>query len=65
MVAGFSVGTRSFVDVLDATSTLYDAMLQLANARYTYLFNLLNIKNALGSLNEQELLALNSTFGIP
>ncbi len=32
------------VDVLDATTTLYDAKQQLANARYTLLINQLNIK---------------------
>jgi hypothetical protein len=30
-------GTRTIVDVLDATTTLYNAKQQLANARYTYL----------------------------
>lgn len=63
MEAGYSVGTRTIVDVLDATTTLYDAKQQLANARYTYLINQLNIKYALGTLNEQDLLALNSTLG--
>lgn len=65
MEAGYSVGTRTIVDVLDATTTLYDAKQQLANARYTYLINQLNIKYALGTLNEQDLLALNSTLGKP
>ncbi|MDU3160472.1 MAG: outer membrane channel protein TolC, partial [Hafnia alvei] len=37
MEAGYSVGTRTIVDVLDATTTLYNAKQQLANARYTYL----------------------------
>ncbi|EAX5086001.1 TPA: outer membrane channel protein TolC [Salmonella enterica subsp. arizonae serovar 13,22:z4,z23:-] len=65
MEAGYSVGTRTIVDVLDATTTLYDAKQQLANARYTYLINQLNIKYALGTLNEQDLLTLNSTLGKP
>ncbi|SUG50877.1 outer membrane protein TolC [Salmonella enterica subsp. arizonae] len=65
MEAGYSVGTRTIVDVLDATTTLYEAKQQLANARYTYLINQLNIKYALGTLNEQDLLALNSTLGKP
>ncbi len=34
---------------------------QSNNARYTYLINQLNIKYALGTLNEQDLLALNSS----
>ncbi|XTZ39004.1 outer membrane channel protein TolC [Salmonella enterica] len=65
MEAGYSVGTRTIVDVLDATTTLYNAKQQLSNARYNYLINQLNIKSALGSLNEQDLIALNNTLGKP
>ncbi len=65
MEAGYSVGTRTIVDVLDATTTLYNAKQQLANARYTYLINQLNVKSALGTLNEQDLVALNNTLGKP
>ncbi len=54
MEAGYSVGTRTIVDVLDATTTLYNAKQELANARYNYLINQLNIKSALGTLNEQD-----------
>ncbi len=48
MEAGYSVGTRTIVDVLDATTTLYNAKQELANARYNYLINQLNIKSAPG-----------------
>ena len=65
MEAGYSVGTRTIVDVLNATTTLYNAKQQLANARYTYLINQLNIKYALGTLNEQDLVALNNSLGKP
>ncbi len=61
--AGYSVGTRTIVDVLDATTTLYNAKQQLSSARYNYLINLLNVKNALGTLNEQDLISLNSALG--
>ncbi|WP_345828971.1 outer membrane channel protein TolC [Erwinia sp. HDF1-3R] len=63
MEAGYQVGTRTIVDVLDATSTLYNAKQQLANARYSYMINQLNIKSALGTLNEQDLQSLNSRLG--
>ncbi|MDU4268827.1 MAG: outer membrane channel protein TolC [Enterobacter hormaechei] len=63
--AGYSVGTRTIVDVLDATTTLYNAKQQLSSARYQYLINQLNIKQALGTLNEQDLQMLNSTLGKP
>jgi type I secretion outer membrane protein, TolC family len=65
MEAGYSVGTRTIVDVLDATTTLYNAKQQLSSARYNYMINQLNIKSALGTLNEQDLLALNNTLGKP
>ncbi|WP_084222821.1 outer membrane channel protein TolC [Trabulsiella guamensis] len=65
MEAGYSVGTRTIVDVLDATTTLYNAKQQLSSARYNYLINQLNIKSALGTLNEQDLVALNNALGKP
>lgn len=63
MEAGYQVGTRTIVDVLNATTTLYNAKQQLANARYSYMINQLNIKSALGTLNEQDLIALNNHLG--
>ncbi len=65
MEAGYSVGTRTIVDVLDATSALYNARQQLSNARYNYLINQLNIKYAVGTLNEQDLAQLNASLGKP
>lgn len=65
MEAGYSVGTRTIVDVLDATTTLYNAKQQLSSARYNYLINQLNIKSALGTLNEQDLVSLNAALGKP
>ena len=63
MEAGYQVGTRTIVDVLDATTTLYNAKQQLSDARYDYLINQLNIKSALGTLNEQDLATLNASLG--
>lgn len=63
MEAGYQVGTRTIVDVLDATTTLYNAKQQLSDARYNYLINQLNIKSALGTLNEQDLATLNASLG--
>ncbi|AWQ49707.1 outer membrane channel protein TolC [Serratia marcescens] len=65
MEAGYQVGTRTIVDVLNATSTLYNAKQQLSSARYTYLINQLNIKSALGTLNQNDLLTLNGALGKP
>lgn len=63
MEAGYQVGTRTIVDVLNATTTLYNAKQQLANARYDYLISQLNIKSALGTLNENDLTTLNAALG--
>lgn len=65
MEAGYKVGTRTIVDVLDATTNLYNAKQQLSNARYTYLINELNIKVASGTLNEKDLQSLNDILGKP
>ncbi|WP_064605936.1 outer membrane channel protein TolC [Photobacterium sp. J15] len=58
--AGFDVGTRTIVDVLDATRRLYDANRQLANARYDYIISQLQLKQAVGSLNEQDVVDVNA-----
>lgn len=65
MEAGYQVGTRTIVDVLDATTTLYNAKQELSSARYNYLINQLNIKSALGTLNESDLQTLNASLGQP
>lgn len=61
--AGYQVGTRTIVDVLDATTTLYDAKRNLSNARYNYLINQLKLKSALGTLNESDIQGLNASLG--
>lgn len=63
MEAGYQVGTRTIVDVLNATTTLFQAKQNLANARYDYLINDLKIQYARGTLNEGDLLRLNSSLG--
>lgn len=61
--AGYQVGTRTIVDVLNATTTLYDAKQKLSSARYDYLINQLNIQFARGTLNENDLIQLNNALG--
>ncbi|HGW5667213.1 TPA: outer membrane channel protein TolC, partial [Proteus mirabilis] len=61
--AGYQVGTRTIVDVLNATTTLYDAKQKLSSARYDYLINQLNIQYARGTLNENDLIQLNNALG--
>ncbi|SET52470.1 outer membrane protein [Thorsellia anophelis DSM 18579] len=61
--AGYQVGTRTIVDVLNATTTLYNAKQQLSNARYSYMINQLNLLSAQGLLQESDLVSLNATLG--
>lgn len=53
--AGFEVGTRTVVDVLNATQRLYDANRQLSEARYNYILSQLQLKQTIGELNEDDL----------
>ncbi|OCH09060.1 outer membrane channel protein TolC [Aliivibrio fischeri] len=57
--AGFDVGTRTIVDVLDSTRRLYDANRNLANARYDYIISVLQLKQAVGTLSEQDIMDIN------
>ncbi|MBA5762231.1 outer membrane channel protein TolC [Vibrio sp. 404] len=58
--AGFDVGTRTIVDVLDSTRRLYDANKNLSNARYNYILSVLNLRQAVGTLSEQDILDINA-----
>lgn len=57
--AGFDVGTRTIVDVLNSTRNLFDARRNLADARYSFISAIINLKRAAGSLTEDDLLAVN------
>lgn len=63
--AGYDVGTRTIVDVLNATTWLYNMKQDLANARYDYLISQLNMKYALGTLNQNDLMTLNASLSKP
>ncbi|GAB4362138.1 MAG: efflux RND transporter outer membrane protein VpoC [Gammaproteobacteria bacterium] len=58
--AGFEVGTRTIVDVLNAQRELFRARRDLARARYDYVLNSLRLKQAAGILKESDLLLVNS-----
>lgn len=62
--AGFDVGTRTIVDVLDSTRRLFDANRNLSDARYNYIISVLNLRDATGSLTEQEILNVNSSLKV-
>ncbi|WP_117235734.1 outer membrane channel protein TolC [Vibrio maerlii] len=58
--AGFDVGTRTIVDVLDSTRRLYDANKNLSNARYDYIISVLQLRQATGTLSEQDILDIDA-----
>jgi outer membrane protein len=56
----FRVGLRINIDVLNAQRQLYDTRLQLTRARLNTLLSLLKLKAAAGSLNEDDVAAVNA-----
>jgi outer membrane protein len=57
--AGFDVGTRTIVDVLNSTRNQFDARQRLASARYDFISAILDLKRASGNLTEQDLVDIN------
>jgi outer membrane protein len=57
--AGFDVGTRTIVDVLNSTRNLFDARRNLADARYGFISAIVNLKASAGTLTEQDLQDIN------
>jgi len=53
--AGFEVGTRTIVDVLNSQRSLYIAITNYYESRYTYIGNVLRLKLAAGNLRIQDL----------
>ena len=53
--AGFEVGTRTIVDVLDSQRQLYAAQTNYYRSRYDYLLNVLQLKQASGILRVQDM----------
>jgi outer membrane protein len=57
--AGFEVGTRTTVDVLDARRRLFEAQTNYSRSRYDYLLNVLQLQLATGTLNKADLEEIN------
>ena len=53
--AGFEVGTRTIVDVLDAQFQLFQAITNFYQARYDYILNAMRLRQAAGILQVQDL----------
>ena len=58
--AGFQVGTRTSVDVLNAERRVFEARRDLAFSRYDYIINRLTLKQAAGTLSEADIELVNS-----
>ena len=58
--AGFEVGTRTIVDVLDSTRNLYNAKRNLSSTRYSYIQNVLLLKRAGGTITDEDIIAINA-----
>ena len=60
--AGFQVGTRTMVNVLDSTRQVYNARKQLSNARYGYILSVLSLKENAGTLTENDLMLISNSL---
>ena len=58
--AGFEVGTRTIVDVLNSTTNLYNAKRNLSSTRYDYIQSILALKRAAGTISEKDLDDINA-----
>jgi outer membrane protein len=58
--AGFQVGTRTSVDVLLALQETFRAKRDYSRARYDYLLNTLNLKQAVGTLSVDDLVQIDN-----
>jgi outer membrane protein len=58
--AGFDVGTRTLVDVLNSQRDLFAAKRDFARSRYDYILNTLELFQAAGSLDETDVRLVNT-----
>jgi outer membrane protein len=58
--AGYEVGTRNIVDVLNAQNTLFNSLRDYANSRYDYIVNTLRLKEQAGLLSPEDVITLDS-----
>jgi outer membrane protein len=61
--AGFEVGTRTLVDVLNRQGELFRAKRDLAVTRYGYVLNMLSLLQAAGTLSTENVEAANGWLG--
>jgi outer membrane protein len=56
--AGYEVGTRNIVDVLNAQNTLFRSQRDYANSRYDFIINSLRLKEVAGTLSPEDIARL-------
>jgi outer membrane protein len=61
--AGYRVGTQTEVDVLNALSTLVQAKTNFASSRYAYITSVVQLRFAAGTLDANEVQAINHWLG--
>ncbi|MDX1823876.1 MAG: TolC family outer membrane protein [Thiohalomonadales bacterium] len=57
--AGYEVGTRTAVDVLNSRRDVFSAERDYARSRYTYIQQTMRLRAAVGTLSEREIAAIN------
>ena len=63
--AGYEVGTRNVVDVLNAQNILFSAQRDYANSRYDYIINMMRLKETAGLLSPEDVIRLDSNLEPP
>lgn len=63
--AGYEVGTRNVVDVLNAQNVLFSAKRDYANARYDYVSDILKLKLEAGLLSPEDVYRLDNELVAP
>jgi outer membrane protein len=63
--AGYDVGTRNIVDVLNAQNLVFAAERDYANSRYDYIINTLRLKETAGTLSTDDIKRLDSFLQVP
>jgi outer membrane protein len=58
--AGYEVGTRTAVDVLNARKTLVQAQTDYSGSRYDYIVSVLQLRLAAGNLDRPQLTEINN-----
>lgn len=62
--AGFEVGTRNIVEVLNSQRSLYQAQRDYSRAKHDYLLNVLKLKRAAGVLEQKDLVEVNALLTV-